>query len=613
MKTLFIILISTMYSMVGWAQTYNLNESIIQPKIIGGTATQEIYPWMVSIHVGGHFCGGALIGKDWVLTAAHCMENVNANELTLYIGGRSLSDMARAEKNKVDWLAVHPDYNPDNFYSDIALLKLSTSSNKTPLSLLSADSNDKLAVNDQVRVIGWGLTDAGNGSSVSNILQEVDLSFQPDSVCSDTYVINVDNYWQRSLCAGEIIGGKDACQGDSGGPLLIKAENEWALIGLVSWGDGCAEPRKFGAYTEVAFFHEWIEQRRGGVTLFGPEKIGFVGKGRKKPQTYSLLNLSNTTSTVMDKRIQQPASENFTSFSIDENNWHILNNAIPTGYQCDFQVNAVGEQSGEHDAVLQIDMEGYIIEQKLNEKVLNVLPSAAALDTQWTWFSGTNQSRDEHSSPWKSVDDAAGVNGSVMQSGDISKNERSLMLSYINGSGSNDPHYLKFDYKVDSSVGSLVLYVNEDHDTHQQFSNTNVPGEGVQWRTGSVLLPLDINHILFLYFRGDITSSAENHAYLDNLRVCSDVVNEATCTSAAALYNQDELVLQDDPSAQDNWTDVCEQVEYLDSEIDYAGRTLDDIAATKRSGGSVYYLLWLALLLVGQTLRVQSVKRVHNN
>jgi secreted trypsin-like serine protease len=611
MKTLFIILISTMCSVALWAQSYSPVDSGVQPKIIGGIDSQEDYPWMVSIQMGGHFCGGALIGKDWVLTAAHCMENVNASELTLYIGGNSLSNLTGAEQNKVDWFVVHPDYNPNNFYSDIALIKLSQSSNKAPVALLSATANDGLAANEQVRVIGWGLTDASDGSSVSRTLQEVDLSFQPDSVCRDAYFTGIDNYWQRSLCAGEIVGGKDACQGDSGGPLLVKAGNDWALTGLVSWGDGCAEPEKYGAYTEVAFFQKWIEQRRRGVTLFGPEKIGFVGKGRSKSQTYSLLNLSNTPSFVTDKRIQPSANENVTSFLIDENNWRALNNGIPPGYQCEFKVNALGERSGEHDAVLYIDLDGYTIEQNLNAKVLNALSNSTALDNQWTWFSGTNNTS-EHSTPWGTVVDATGVNGSVMRSGNISASERSLVLSYINGSGSSEPHYLKFDYKIDSTAGFLLLYVNENDESRQRFSDTGAASADAQWRTGLVPLPLDINHLLFLYFRTDMTSTSENKAFLDNLRICSDVVNdpnEATCTSAAAFYNQDELAIQDDPAPQDDWTHVCKKVSYLDSDINYASRTLADVVlagANNNSGGSVYYLLGLIFLLARRKLRAAA-------
>ena len=65
-------------------------------------------------------------------------------------------------------------------------------------------------------------------SSMSYDLQEVDVSFQSDDECQDTYPVNVNNYWARSLCAGESQGGKDACQGDSGGPLVVKANDEWA-------------------------------------------------------------------------------------------------------------------------------------------------------------------------------------------------------------------------------------------------------------------------------------------------------------------------------------------------------------------------------------------------
>ena len=599
MRTLFIILISSIYSMGLWGQSYSASDGDNQPRIIGGSDASEAYPWMVSIQIGGHFCGGALIGKDWVLTAAHCMEDVSAQDLTLWIGGSVLTQPGSAEQHAVDWFVVHPDYDADSFYSDIAILKLANSSDKTPVSLLSMAANQGLTANEQLRVIGWGLTDAANGNSVSNVLQEVDLSFQPDSVCSETYFTGINNYWERSLCAGEIAGGKDACQGDSGGPLLVRANNEWALTGLVSWGDGCAEAQKYGAYTEVAFFQEWIEQRRRGVTLFGPDKIGFVGKGRRKPQDYTLLNLSTTTSVVRAKSIIQPGNENFTSFAIDENNWDILNDSIPPGYQCQFKVNALSEQVGEHDAVLKMDFDDYSLEQKLNSKVLIELPVASALDTQWNWFSGTNENT-EHGLPWSLFSDAEGVAGSVLQSGSIDENERSVLLSYLNGSSTSEPHYLKFDYKVDSPVGLILVYANEDFNSRQQLFDTSVGGGKHVWRTSSIRLPEDINHLLFIYIRGDVATSEENHGFLDNLRVCTDVVNdpnEVTCSSADSFYNLDDIAQLDDPAANDDWTSVCERVEYLDSDIHYAGRTSSDVimASPKRkSGGSTFYL-WLLI------------------
>jgi len=173
-------------------------------------------------------------------------------------------------------------------------------------------------------------------------------------------------------------------------------------------------------------------------------------------------------------------------------------------------------------------------------------------------------------------------------------------LSYLNGSSTNEPHYLKFDYKVDSPVGLILVYANEDFNSRQQLFDTSVGGGKHVWRTSSIRLPEDINHLLFIYIRGDVATSEENHGFLDNLRLCTDVVNdpnEVTCSSADSFYNLDDIAQLDDPAANDDWTSVCERVEYLDSDIHYAGRTSSDVimASPKRkSGGSVFYL-WLLI------------------
>ena len=588
------ILLCALYCQQMWAEA----DTSLQPRIIGGTNSSEAYPWMVSIQTGGHFCGGALIGKDWVLTAAHCMEGVSASQLVLYVGAEDLRNLNGAEQRSVDWIETHPDYKGDSFFSDIAILKLSTSSDKTPIPLLSQQANSDLQANEQLRVIGWGLTDSSDITSMSFDLQEVDVSFQSDEVCQDTYPINVSNYWARSLCAGEVSGGKDACQGDSGGPLVVKANDEWALTGLVSWGDGCAEAQKYGAYSEVAYFHDWIEQRRRGITILGPDKIGFVGAGRSKPETYSVLNLGTTTAVVQDKSIEE---RTVGLFEIDEANWALLNDAIPPGFQCDFKVNALGGVVGEHNAQVKLDFEGYSALHKLNSKVLSSV-DGSALDTPWSWFSGTN-SNSEHSESWLQQLEAGVVGDSMLASGEIDEEERSVLLTYLNGSGGQEPHYLKFDYKVDSSVGLLLVYVNESLDSWLQLQDTS-GGVGSGWVTQSIELPNDINHVMFIYYRGGLFTSQDNSAYLDNLQICTDPSQASSCSAADAFYNIDDLSLQDDPEVSAKWTSVCEAVDYADSEINYAGRTDGDVifsspaGISSGGGGAIAWLLIGGLLLL---------------
>ena len=593
-KIIFLILLSSFYTLSLWANA--ASQESTPSRIIGGFDSSESYPWMVSIQIGGHFCGGALIGKDWVLTAAHCMKDVKASQLNLYVGAKDLSNLSNSEHHLVDWIAVHPDYSGSTFFSDIALLKLTQSSEKTPVALLSQQANSELQVNEQLRVMGWGLTNSSNINSMSYSLKEVDVSFQSDAQCQDTYPVNVDNYWARSLCAGEPQGGKDACQGDSGGPLLVKANNEWALVGLVSWGDGCAEANKYGAYSEVAYFQDWIEQRRRGVTVLGPDKIGFVGMGRTKPETYSLLNLGTTTAVVENKFVEGRRTG---LFEVDENNWALLGDAIPPGYQCDFTVNALGSLAGEHNAEVTLQVDGYTIGHSLNSKVLNTV-TASNLDVGWQFFSGTN-SNSEHSEAWVPQSDSGAVSNSLLVSGDIEESERSVLLTYLNGSQAQEPNILKFDYKVDSAVGLLLVYVNESLDTWLQLQDTN-SGNGALWKTRSIGLPKDINHVMFIYYRDGRFSSVDNAAYLDNLRVCSDATEES-CSTAQGFYNNDVIARQDDPAVNANWTSVCEQVVYSDSEISYAGRTDEDVVFSSSlgessGGGAISWLLTSGLLLL---------------
>jgi len=98
------------------------------------------------------------------------------------------------------------------------------------------------------------------GTGDRTVLRQVVLPIVSDKVCKKAYpYTKTDNM----LCAGYGEGGKDSCQGDSGGPLVCKQGNTWLQYGVVSFGDGCAQPNTPGVYADVVQLRSWIQHKSG--------------------------------------------------------------------------------------------------------------------------------------------------------------------------------------------------------------------------------------------------------------------------------------------------------------------------------------------------------------
>jgi len=234
-------------------------------KIVGGVqAIQGEFPFIVSLQTKGwysssysHFCGGSLIKDNWVLTAAHCVEGGYLNNGRIVAGLYKLKDDSKAEKFTPAKIITHPNWDSNKMDYDFALVKLDKKSKYTPINL-----NNMPSVTEKDGVIytvaGWGTT-SENGS-ISNTLMKVDVPFVNKEACRSSYSQDNIEVTDRMLCAGFEEGGKDSCQGDSGGPLIYKTKDaqNYYLVGVVSWGIGCARPHKYGVYSRVSEVIEWI-------------------------------------------------------------------------------------------------------------------------------------------------------------------------------------------------------------------------------------------------------------------------------------------------------------------------------------------------------------------
>lgn len=237
------------------------------PRIVGGVeAPKGERPWMASVQSGGqHFCGGSVIDKNWILTAAHCVEDVtDPSSLEVRVNFTQLNDTTSGETLKVSDIYVHQGYlNGES--KDIALLKLTTNVSAAIPSIKLADENTMLAAasaGKTASVSGWGNTSSSD-EVFPQKLQKVEVPIVSNKVCNsaEAYAGQVQD---TEMCAGLAAGGKDSCQGDSGGPLVVKQNGEFIQAGVVSWGEGCAEPNKYGVYARVASFKQWLADVKAG-------------------------------------------------------------------------------------------------------------------------------------------------------------------------------------------------------------------------------------------------------------------------------------------------------------------------------------------------------------
>ena len=231
-----------------------------QTFIIGGDdARIGEFPFQASIQYkhGEHFCGGTLIRSNWVLTAAHCMD-ISKERVEVLIGLHDRRNEIDAEKFSVKRIIKHKKYNPREIEFDIALIELDGHSKYEPIKLNTEDFHVSPIVPPMGWVSGWGVLREG-ANFLPYILQKVQLPLINFEHCNSKAGYD-GKLKDHMICAGFKNGGKDSCQCDSGGPLFFIDENFQPLqIGIVSYGEGCARPHKFGVYTKVSSFIEWID------------------------------------------------------------------------------------------------------------------------------------------------------------------------------------------------------------------------------------------------------------------------------------------------------------------------------------------------------------------
>jgi trypsin len=238
--------------------------------IVGGTEPiEDSFPYIVSFqdYLGGvgHFCGGSLIAKDVVITAAHC--NDKTFDKYDVVVGRHATYHFDGEMIGIKSRLIHPSYNKTSNDADFMLVFLDNAYTANNVELITLNSDSTFPrVGQEVTVSGWGITDTFDFTA-NDYLLSVFLNTISDEECAASegydsfgeYESYHDNITQYTLCAKGT--GKDACRGDSGGPLVVKGGNGGAdvLVGVVSQGIECALEDFPGIYSRVSTVYDWIQ------------------------------------------------------------------------------------------------------------------------------------------------------------------------------------------------------------------------------------------------------------------------------------------------------------------------------------------------------------------
>ncbi|XP_061667151.1 serine protease 33-like isoform X2 [Syngnathoides biaculeatus] len=270
-RTTWALLLGVILTIRGDSQAQECGTAPLNSRIVGGDdAPAGAWPWQVSMHWrGAHICGGNVISREWVLTAAHCIPSLDPSPWLLYFGKQNQSTTSPNEVNRtVARIIIHPDYDNETLQNDVTLMRLSSplvfSDYIRPVCMASNSS----AFNNGTRCwgTGWGRLSADEPNEAFERLQEVEIPIigNRQCACSYTLVENV-NVTSNMICAGEE--NRGICQGDSGGPVQCRQGSTWILAGVASFGVPCALRFFPEVFVRVSFYQNWITAQAAGADI----------------------------------------------------------------------------------------------------------------------------------------------------------------------------------------------------------------------------------------------------------------------------------------------------------------------------------------------------------
>ncbi|KAF3850720.1 hypothetical protein F7725_012492 [Dissostichus mawsoni] len=238
-------------------------EPLTSRVVNGVDAKPHSWPWQISLQyerngAWRHTCGGSLIAANWVMTAAHCINE--KLKYRVHVGKHNLVELEAGSKAILtDKIIVHRQWNPVlvAIGNDIALIKLSESvtlSDHVQLACIPA-AETLLSSLSSCYITGWGRL--STGGSIADKLQQALMPVADHETCTQS------DWWGVAIRRSMVCAGGDGVVGDSGGPLNCQnSEGTWEVHGIASFvsGLGCNFVKKPTVFTRVSAFNDWIDE-----------------------------------------------------------------------------------------------------------------------------------------------------------------------------------------------------------------------------------------------------------------------------------------------------------------------------------------------------------------
>ncbi len=521
-------------------------------RIIGGIeASSGNYPWIVSVQSsdGSHFCGASLIDKQWVMTAAHCVPNTAASDIRVVVSEYNTAKVDQGEQiRNVEKIIMHAQYNSETNDNDIALLKLKTAATSEAVTRITPELMQGLKEGTALTVMGWGNLST-TGEQFPEKLNQVQVPLVSNASCKTSY----SNLTENMLCAGYTQGGKDSCQGDSGGPLVYQLDGKWHQVGVVSFGQGCAEANYPGVYTRVEKYTDWITaQMQGSNTGTGTGDTGvgtdtgdtgtgtdtgdtetgtgsnifnlpnvievFSYDGKAEDLTIPLENTLSTSIQIMGIRIED------SSFSLGTSS---CETTLEPKQQCEVNIRySPNNDSPFVSAIMNIDLvDGSTVAITLQGENLTTWDSELGDDTQGTndeaweiepiqWYSDSDA--------WQDTETGFELDNSAMY---IEEN-KAVLEAVVQG-----PGVLNFDFKFENDIEAnrVTYFVDGQAVRTVRGAQNSIDQHSTQLSAGS-------HRITWTYEKKEAASAKFS---LDNIQYqASETNNDAT-----------------NPNTEDQWLD----------------------------------------------------------